>query len=147
MANTIKIKSYVDVQEEYLADAAITPGHLVKLDSDGKVTVFATAKGMVLPMFALEDEHRGKTITDAYAQGDPVQCWIPSRGDVVYAILDKGQNVGIGDMLEPHDDGSLQKLTTGTAASDGGAIVGVALEALNLTASTAVATHIKVRIK
>lgn len=147
MANTIKIKSYVDVQEEYIADAAIKPGHLIKLDSDGKVTVFATAKGMVLPMFALEDEHRGKTITDAYAQGDRVQCWIPSRGDVVYAILDKGQNVGIGDMLEPHDDGSLQKLTTGTSASDGGAIVGVALEALNLTASTAVATHIKVRIK
>lgn len=147
MANTIKIKSYTDVQEEYIADAAITPGHLVKLDSDGKVTVFATAKGMVLPMFALEDEHRGRTINDAYAQGDPVQCWIPSRGDVVYAILDKGQNVAVGDMLEPHDDGSLQKLTTGTAASDGGAIVGVALEALNLTASTAVATHIKVRIK
>ena len=147
MANTIKIKSYVDVQEEYIADAAITPGHLVKLDSDGKVTVFSTAAGMVLPMFALEDEHRGRTINDAYAQGDRVQCWIPSRGDVVYAILDKGQNVGIGDMLEPHDDGSLQKLTTGTSASDGGAIVGVALEALNLTASTAVATHIKVRIK
>ena len=147
MANPIKIKSYVDVQEEYIADASIKPGHLIKLDSDGKVTVFATAKGMVLPMFALEDEHRGKTITDAYAQGDRAQCWIPSRGDVVYAILDKGQNVGIGDMLEPHDDGSLQKLTTGTGASDGGAIVGVALEALNLTASTAVATHIKVRIK
>lgn len=147
MANTIKIKSYTDVQEEYIADAAITPGHLVKLDSDGKVTVFATAAGMVLPMFALEDEHRGRTINDAYAQGDPVQCWIPSRGDVVYAILDAGQNVAVGDMLEPHNDGTLQKLTTGTNASDGGAIVGVALEALDLRASTAVATHIKVRIK
>lgn len=147
MANTIKIKSYTDVQEEYIADAAITPGHLVKLDSDGKVTVFATAAGMVLPMFALEDEHRGRTINDAYAQGDPVQCWIPSRGDVVYAILDAGQNVAVGDMLEPHNDGTLQKLTTGTNASDGGAIVGVALEALDLRATNAVATHIKVRIK
>lgn len=147
MANTIKIKSYTDVQEEYIADAAITPGHLVKLDSDGKVTVFSTAAGMVLPMFALEDEHRGRTINDAYAQGDPVQCWIPSRGDVVYAILDAGQNVAVGDMLEPHNDGTLQKLTTGTNASDGGAIVGVALEALDLRATNAVATHIKVRIK
>lgn len=147
MANTIKIKSYTDVQEEYIADAAITPGHLVKLDSDGKVTVFSTAAGMVLPMFALEDEHRGRTINDAYAQGDRVQCWIPSRGDVVYAILDAGQNVAVGDMLEPHDDGTLQKLTTGTNASDGGAIVGVALEALDLRATNAVATHIKVRIK
>ena len=102
---------------------------------------------MVLPMFALEDEHRGRTINDAYAQGDPVQCWIPSRGDVVYAILDAGQNVAVGDMLEPHDDGTLQKLTTGSSASDGGAIVGVALEALDLRATNAVATHIKVRIK
>jgi hypothetical protein len=147
MSNTIKIKSYVDVQEEYIADAAIKPGNLVKLDSDGKVTVFATNAGMVLPMFAVEDEFQGKTVTDAYAQGDVVQCWIPNRGDVVMGILDKGANVSIGDLLEATDDGTLRKLTTGSSASDGGAIVGVALETLNLTATAAVASFIKVRIK
>ncbi|MFA7651655.1 MAG: hypothetical protein WCX62_04490 [Synergistaceae bacterium] len=147
MSNTIKIKSYVDVQEEYIADAAIKPGNLVKLDSDGKVTVFATNAGMVLPMFAVEDEFQGKTVTDAYAQGDVVQCWIPNRGDVVMGILDKGANVSIGDLLEATDDGTLRKLTIGSSASDGGAIVGVALEALNLTATAAVASFIKVRIK
>lgn len=147
MANTIKIKSYLDVQEEYVADAAIKPGHLVKLDSDGKVTVTAVNAGQVLPMFAVEDEHRGKTITDAYAQGDPVQCWIPTRGDIVYGILDVGAKVVIGDLIESTDDGTLRKLTTGSSASDGGAVVGIALEALDLTGSGAVATHIKVRIK
>jgi len=147
MSKTIKIKSYVDVQEEYIADAAIKPGNLVKLDSDGKVTVFATNAGMVLPMFAVEDEFQGKTVTDAYAQGDVVQCWIPNRGDVVMGILDKGANVSIGDLLEATDDGTLRKLTTGSSASDGGAIVGVALETLNLTATAAVASFIKVRIK
>ena len=147
MSNTIKIKSYVDVQEEYIADAAIKPGNLVKLDSDGKVTVFATNAGMVLPMFAVEDEFQGKTVTDAYAQGDVVQCWIPNRGDVVMGILDKGANVSIGDLLEATDDGTLRKLTIGSSASDGGAIVGVALETLNLTATAAVASFIKVRIK
>ncbi len=147
MSNTIKIKSYVDVQEEYIADAAIKPGNLVKLDSDGKVTVFATNAGMVLPMFAVEDEFQGKTVTDAYAQGDVVQCWIPNRGDVVMGILDVGANVSIGDLLEATDDGTLRKLTIGSSASDGGAIVGVALEALNLTATAAVASFIKVRIK
>ena len=147
MSNTIKIKSYVDVQEEYIADAAIKPGHLIKLDSDGKVTVSATNAGMIFPVFAVEDEFQGKTVTDAYAQGDVVQCWIPNRGDVVMGILDKGANVSIGDLLEATDDGTLRKLTTGSSASDGGAIVGVALETLNLTATAAVASFIKVRIK
>lgn len=147
MSNTIKIKSYVDVQEEYIADAAIKPGHLIKLDSDGKVTVSATNAGMIFPMFAVEDEFQGKTVTDAYAQGDVVQCWIPNRGDIVMGILDVGSNVAIGDFLEATDDGTLRKLTTGTSASDGGAIVGIALEALNLTATSAVASFIKVRIK
>lgn len=147
MSKTIKIKSYIDVQEEYIADAAIKPGHLVKLDSDGKVTVTAANAGQVLPMFAVEDEHRGKTITDAYAQGDPVQCWIPTRGDIVYGILDVGAKVVVGDFVESTDDGTLRKLTAGTNASDGGAVVGVALEALDLTGSSAAAKHIKVRIK
>ena len=147
MSKTIKIKSYIDVQEEYIADAAIKPGHLIKLDADGKVTVTAANAGQVLPMFAVEDEHRGKTITDAYAQGDPVQCWIPTRGDIVYGILDVGAKVVVGDFLESTDDGTLRKLTAGTNASDGGAVVGVALEALDLTGSGAAAKHIKVRIK
>ena len=147
MSKTIKIKSYIDVQEEYIADAAIKPGHLIKLDADGKVTVTAANAGQVLPMFAVEDEHRGKTITDAYAQGDPVQCWIPTRGDIVYGILDVGAKDVVGDFLESTDDGTLRKLTAGTNASDGGAVVGVALEALDLTGSGAAAKHIKVRIK
>lgn len=145
--NTIKIKSYLDVQEEYIAGAAITPGHLVKVNSAGKVVVMDTASGTVLPMFAVEDEHRGKTISDAYAANDPVQCWIPNRGDIVNALLAVGENVAIGDFLEPKDDGTLRKLITGSGATDGGAVVGVAIEAVNLTGSGAVTSRIKVRIK
>ena len=72
---------------------------------------------------------------------------IPTRGDIVYGILDVGAKVVIGDLIESTDDGTLRKLTTGSSASDGGAVVGIALEALDLTGSGAVATHIKVRIK
>src|SRR4030042_88936 len=94
---TVKLKKYLDIIEEYEADAAITPGMLIELNSDEEVKAHATAGGNVLPMFALEDELQGHGLEDQFAAGDMVQCWIPNRGEVVYAILADGQNVAIGD--------------------------------------------------
>ena len=73
--NTIKVKKYSDVIEEYSASAAITPGHLIELASATTVKVHATAGGNVLPMFALENELEGEDIDDAFAANDKVQCW------------------------------------------------------------------------
>lgn len=132
--NTIKVKKYSDVIEEYEAGGAITPGHLIALNSAGKVVVHAGAQANVLPMFALEDELQGNGIDDAYASGDQVQCWIPYRGDIVYALLEDGQDVNIGDFLVSSGTGTL------TVASDESAgptevIVGQALEAVDLSGS------------
>ncbi len=109
MSKTIKLKKYSDVIEEYVANAAITPGNLVELRSDGKVQNHAQEDKNVLPMFALEDELQGKTIADNYAQHDPVQVWIPYRGDQVYARLKANENVVIGDQLVSAGDGTLKK--------------------------------------
>lgn len=146
--NTIKVKKYSDVIEEIGATAvAITPGYLLELTSAGKVQAHATAGGNVLPMFALEDELQGKGIDDAYAASDNVQVWVPYRGDMVYALLNDGENVAIGDFLESAGNGKLRKHVkdsfevestgdTGTYVNYAESIVGVATEAVDMSDST-----------
>lgn len=145
--NTIVLKNYSYIREEYTAAAAITPGHLVEMTSAGKVQVHANAGQNMIPMFALEDELQGNGIDDAYSSDDPVQVWIPGRGDQVYAVLADGEDVAKGDLLESAGDGTLQKHTpdTETLGVDSSAnvasiytnqIVGEALEALDLSGSS-----------
>lgn len=135
--HSIVVKNYVHVYEEYEANAAITPGMLIELMSTGKVRKHATASGNVLPMFAKEDSLQGKTINDNYAAGDRVQVWVPTRGDIVNALLADEQNVAVGDLLESDGNGRLQKYVADKG--DSGSyiyptqIIGVALEALDLS--------------
>ena len=140
--NTIKVKKYSDVIEEKVASAAITPGMLLIIESTGKVKAHNQADKDVFPIFALEDELQGKGIDDAYAANDPVQCWIPYRGDIVNAILADGQKVVIGDPLTSDGYGRLKKHVTDTGASTvpwtvyPEQIVGYAAEALDLSGSS-----------
>lgn len=150
MPNTIKIKKYSDVIEEWIANAAITPGMLVQLMSTGKVRVHATANGNAIPMFALEDELQGKGIDDAYAAADPVQVWIPTRGDQVYALLSDGEKVVIGDFLASNGDGYLQKFVGGDSNANEELpleIVAMALEAIDRSTSSGGDTNTTGRIK
>jgi hypothetical protein len=137
--NTIKVKKYSDVIEEYTSTAAtITPGSFLELDSAGLVKKHATAGGNVIPpMVALEDELWGRGIDDAYAVSSKIQVWIPYRGDIVYALLKDGENVAIGAALESAGDGTLQAHSADTAGAVEypNAIVGVALEAVDLSGS------------
>lgn len=137
--HTIKIKKYSDVIEEITATAvAITPGYLLELTSAGLVQAHATAAGNVLPMFALEDELQGNGIDDAYAVSAKVQVWIPGRGDQVYALLNDGETVVIGDFLESAGNGKLQKHTSASADVYLNPIVGVAVEAVDMSGSSGV---------
>ncbi len=140
--NTIKVKKYSDVIEEMVASAAVTPGMLLIIESTGKVKAHDQADKDAFPIFALEDELQGKGIDDAYAANDPVQCWIPYRGDIVNAILADGQKVVIGDPLTSDGYGRLKKHVTDTGASTvpwtvyPEQIVGYAAEALDLSGSS-----------
>jgi len=136
--NTIKLKKYSDVIEEFEANAALTPGMLVEMMSTGKLRKHATAGGNVLPpMFALEDALQGKEIHDDYAAADKVQVWLPYRGDQVYAILADGEHVHVGDALESNGAGFLRAHTADPGDSTTGtvqnAIVAVALENKDLS--------------
>lgn len=138
--NTIKIKKYLDIIEEFIAAAAIYPGMVVEMDSAGKAKVHATAGGNVVPvMVALEDELQGKGIDDAYAAADKVQTWILNSGEVFYGILADGQTIAKGDLLESDGYGRLQKHTPDAGSQDSiyqNAIVGVALDTISTAAGS-----------
>jgi hypothetical protein len=133
---TIKLTKYSDVIIEKEADAAVTPGMLLELNSDDEVLAHATAGGNVVPiMFALEDELQGRGIDTDYTAGDQVQVWIPYRGDIVNALLADDQDITRGNFLESNGEGRLQlhvadpgDSTTGTVQN---AIVGVATETVS----------------
>lgn len=151
---TIKLKNYLHIMEEYTATAvAITPGMLIEVTSAGLVQAHSTAGGNAIPMFAVEDELQGNAIGDNYAASAKVQCWIPQRGDQVFAILKDGENVAIGDFLESDGAGALVKHVADTVDESWDAssaqeantidltvlplqIVGQALEAVDLSGSS-----------
>lgn len=137
--NTIKVKKYSDVIEEYVANATITPGMLVEVMTTNKLRAHATASGNALPMFALEDELQGKTIDDNYVATDQVQVWVPYRGDMVYGILKSGQNVTIGTFLVSNGDGKLKAWAQDVSAGDvkPTEIIGVATEVVNASGADA----------
>ena len=153
---TIKVKKYSDLIEEHVAEhAVITPGMLVTPSSANKVRPHNEAEGNAIPMFALEDELQGKNIDVNYAIGDPVQVWIPGRGDQVYAILKDDENVAVGDFLVSAGNGELQKKTLlesmeSHAVDSRMTIVAQAIEAVDLSDSSgtwpASRRRIKVRI-
>ncbi len=117
---TIKIKKYSDVIEEFVvADGkTITPGMVVKVNASGKVE---PGYGGLL-MVALEDELQGGGIDDTYAAGQPVQVWIPYRGDMFYGIPSDTTNLAAGDLVEADsdsgDEGKVVEHTVGTSTGD-----------------------------
>lgn len=129
---TIKLKKYLDVIEEYQATAvAITPGALLELTSNDLVQAHSSDGGLVLPMFALEDELQGKEINDNYVANDKIQVWVAVRGEIVNALIADDEVVTVGDFLVSNGDGTLRVL----GSTDTGTIVGQAVETLDMTDS------------
>lgn len=134
-------------KKEFDAGAAITPGHLLYLASDGDVEAHATAGGTAAPWFALEDDLRGREIGTAYTADNRVQTGIFSPGDEVYALLADGEDAAIGSYVESKGTGELRVVDTDSGIAGVGiqSVVGVAMEAVNLTAS-AVTAAARIRI-
>lgn len=146
---TIKLKKYVDIVNEYDAEAAITPGMLIELTSSGTVQANSSAGLACQKMFALEDELQGKTIADAYAADSPVQCWNTVPGEEVFAWLANGEDVAIGDLLVSDGAGALKAMTADSSATvTEETPIAVALEAVDMSGSSGAdpSGRIKVRI-
>lgn len=138
---TVKVKNFSDVNEELVAAGTIYPGMLLELTSSGTVQAHSTAGGNFLHMFAFEDELQGGNIDDTYSADDPVQVWIPGRGDIVYAIVADDNDIAIGDFLESNGAGYLQEHSGDVWDSSGAPsvtnqIVGQAIEAVDTLQSS-----------
>ena len=61
-------------RKERDAGGVIIPGHLLRLDPDGDVTVHGTAEGVIgVRYFAVENDIAGDDIDDAYADQEVCQ--------------------------------------------------------------------------
>lgn len=141
---TIILKAHpYQQEEEIVAAAAITPGHILEratatsTEGKGNVQVHSTADGCAAGfLVAKEDSLRGRGIDDDYAADDPVACWIPKKGDQGYCLLKDGEDIAIGDKLVSNGDGTLKERE---GASDGEvpqSIIAIALETRDLSSSS-----------
>lgn len=145
MSNRIQLKG-VGRQEEAAAAAALTPGHLIELIAAGTVQKHSTEGGYAERAFALEDALQGKGIDDAYAAADPVSYLLAAPGDVVFAYIKAGENVAKGAKLISAGDGTLIALASAGSGVTVEQVVAVVEDAIDLSASGAVATRTAVRV-
>lgn len=107
--NTIILKG-TGRYEEYIASGAGKPGHLLQMDSDGKVLKHNQFGGRWSRLIAVERGMIGETIIDAWAIGDRVFCRYMEPGAEVQARLAAGAAaVDEGDLLISAGDGTVQK--------------------------------------
>lgn len=142
----IVLKSSNNVAEEAFASAALNPGHLVALASTGKVAKHATEGGRGERLFAKESVLQGRGIDTAYAQDELVFLHVGQPGDEVYAYIKAGQNIAIGEQLISAGDGTLESVSDDVSGVTINQVFAVALEAVDLTGSGAVATRTRVRL-
>lgn len=110
----------------YTANGNITAGHLVMLDSSGKVVVHATAGGSTPRMFAERKRDTQSGFTTAFTTGKQVPVVHCKPGYELNVLLAAGASAIVkGDLLESAGDGTLRK-RSGT--ND---VVGVALAAVD----------------
>lgn len=140
-AKTIVLKGR-GIRFEAVANAAITPGHLVELMSTGKIKVHATAGGNAEKAFAVEDDSQGQIISHAYEASETVQYEVFGPGCVINALIKNGQDVDKGDLLESGGDGTLQvhvpDIESGGDSIYSNQIIAVALEDCDMSGSSAV---------
>lgn len=132
--------------EEYRADAGITPGHILQLNSDNEVLVHATEGGYWDGSVAAEDALQGRSIDTAYVAAELVQTLLTKRGDKVYLFLNAGETITIGEQMISTGDGTIMALDNVTSGVTVKQIIGIAESALDLSASGDVDTRLEVRV-
>ena len=122
--------------EEALASGTVKPGHLIKLTTNGAVTVHATEGGYAERAFAIEDANQGGTVDTSYASGARVAYATVAPGTLIQARLALGENVtAIGTQLISNGDGTLQALSGAGSGVTVKQIIGIATEVINATSA------------
>jgi hypothetical protein len=127
--NTIILKKYVDIYEEYTATAvAVLPGTVLEVTSAGLVQAHSGAGEQTARLFAVEDALQGKEVGDEIAASGKVQVAVFVPGEIVNARIAANAVVTVGAPLTVNGSGAL---TPTIVAGD--IIVGHALRAIDMT--------------
>ena len=113
----LRVKGGCPLFDEYKAEEAINPGHLVEIitasANRGQVQKNGTAGARIPRKFAIENDYVGEDITDAYSTGDRVKVVTFQPGEHVYVKLAASAAAIVeGDILTPHSDGTMAKHST-----------------------------------
>lgn len=112
LPRTVRVKILRDETYEHVAIGICKPGHLLQRDSANKVLVHATLGIKPELLIAFEDVLQGRTIDDAYAVADPVQCLRLVSGDqVLLRVAAAAPAIAINDKLCAAADGTVKKRT------------------------------------
>lgn len=111
MARTILLQGERN-HDEAVAAGAITPGHLIQTGSTGTVSVNTRVGVQTERIVAVEAVlNGGKTIDDAYAQGDVVFLNVCEVGDIVQLRAGATSAIAIGDPVYAANDGTVVSAT------------------------------------
>jgi len=136
MANTIALNvSPGSRRDEIVANlSGVKPGMFMERLTGGKGQPHSTPAGPFETMVALEDGLRGKTVSDSFAQNDPVPVLFALPGDEVQLILKGGESVSEGDPLVSATGGLVKGLAVSGSVTE--LVTAIALESKNLAASS-----------
>jgi len=153
MSNTVKIAvcgSPAIELESIVATAEIIPGNLLLRNAATTVVSHDVAGGSTGTLFAVEDKMTGgasltgsfvEAVNVPYAVGAKVYMIYARPGDVVWAWLNIGENVAVGEFLVSAGNGNLEAYAGPLTVPS--AIVGVALEAVNAVATARIKIEIR----
>lgn len=146
VTNRIHAKGPFEYEEYNTDEAGILPGHLVKLNTSGNIIRHDVPEGRNERMFAQEDALQGKTIDQAYANGDLAGVILPGIGSQVIAWLADDQVCHIGDHLVSNGDGTLRVEDQGSGFTDTN-IVAVAMEDIDTVNDSATSNAARIRVR
>lgn len=119
------------------AAGVIDPGDLLVLGSDDTVTAHSTVRGHHIGWFAVENDIAGDDFDHDYASGEVVQIHSAKPGDVINCHLANGEDAAIGAILASSGTTGALSVEVDSAAIPEGAIVGIALTAVDMSDSDA----------
>jgi len=136
------------VHDEKLANAALSPGHLLERLSTDKVQKHSTEGGYWNYTVAKEqalgptagDLSKAGSVDDAYAANELVPIKVAQPNSRLALLLKAGVNYAIGDKLISDGAGRVKKLTAVSSGVTVKQVVGECLEAVALSASGSVDT-------
>ena len=134
--------------EEYKAQAAdVYPGHLIQVNSSGKVIPHDIIGGKGEAIFAQEDALQGKNVAQVYSADSIVGCILPGKSCEVYARIQDAQDISEGDSLMSGGDGTLI-IVADESGANADEVIAYAAEDIDATASNtpAIGTLGRVRI-